>query len=229
MEANAQRMAGLAAWALTLGFSLPALAEPTSSDLPSDAGEPVAAIESEPAECAPESEPAQVCEDLCASKRNCRQGIDVTEYKNVLFFNFGSTFAGRLELEYERELHRRVSIFGTMYVVAFDSVGNQRLIGFGGLVGARVFMLGDAPEGIWVSWGIGGFQRQSRPKWDAVDVKLRGMQTGGMVGWTGVWKRFAFTLGGGATYSWGRVEVLGQSVKEGEWDPWFKIGVGVAF
>lgn len=35
--------------------------------------------------------------------------------------------------------------------------------------------------------------------------------------------------GGGATYSYGCLEVLGQSVKDGEWDPWFKIGLGVAF
>jgi hypothetical protein len=153
----------------------------------------------------------------------------VTTYKNVIFFNFGSTFAGRLELEYERALHSRVSIFGNMYVVAFDSFGNEKLIGFGGLVGARVFLLGGAPEGIWFAWSIGGFQRQSRPKLEGVDVKLAGVQTGGMFGYTGVWSRFAFTLGGGATYSYGRLKVLGQSVKDGEWDPWFKIGLGVAF
>ncbi len=188
-----------------------------------------AQAEAPTAPCDATTQSPSTCEQACTPKRNCRQGIDVTTYKNVIFFNFGSTFAGRLELEYERALHSRVSIFGNMYVVAFDSFGNERLIGFGGLVGARVFLLGGAPEGIWFAWSIGGFERQSRPKLEGVDVKLAGMQTGGMFGYTGVWRRFAFTLGGGATYSYGRLEVLGQRVKDGEWDPWFKIGLGVAF
>lgn len=188
-----------------------------------------AQAEATAATCDETTQSPSACEQACAPKRNCRQGIDVTTYKNVIFFNFGSTFAGRLELEYERALHPRVSIFGNWYVTAFDSIGNESLIGFGGLVGARVFLLGGAPEGIWFAWSIGGFQRQSRPKLEGVDVKLAGMQTGGMFGYTGVWRRFALTLGGGATYSYGRLEVLGQSVKDGEWDPWFKIGLGVAF
>jgi len=179
--------------------------------------------------CDASTQTPSTCAQDCTPKRNCRQGIDVTTYENVIFFNFGSALAGRLELEYERALHPRVSIFGNIYVVAFDSVGNERLIGFGGLVGARVFFLGGAPEGIWFAWSLGGFQRQSRPKLERVEVNLTGMQTGGMFGYTGVWSRFAFTLGGGATYSYGRLEVLGQSVKDGEWDPWFKIGLGVAF
>jgi hypothetical protein len=150
----------------------------------------------------------------------------MTKYKNLILFNFGSTFAGRIELEYERALHPRVSIFGAAYAVAFDSLGNATLVGFGGLAGARVFLLGGAPEGIWFAWEVGGFRRNQR---GTQDVQLRGVQTGGMFGWTGVWSRFALTLGAGGTYTHGRVKVLAQSVEDEEWNPWLKIGAGVAF
>ncbi len=194
-----------------MGWSAPAAAEA-----------PIEPTEEEPP-------PPTTCSETCSAWCDCKRESKLTDYNNVIFFNFGATFAGRLELEYERALHTRVSIFGTLYVVAFDSIGNERLIGFGGLVGARVFLLGDAPEGIWFAWSIGGFRRQSRPNLTEVDVKLGGMQTGGMIGWTGIWSRFALTLGGGATYSYSRLKVFEQSMKAGEWDPWFKIGVGVAF
>lgn len=78
----------------------------------------------------------------------------------------------------------------------------------------------------WFAWQIGGFRRNER---GSQDVQFRGMQTGGMFGWTGVWKRFAFTLGAGATYTHGRVKVAGQSVNDQEWNPWLKLGLGVAF
>lgn len=155
-----------------------------------------------------------------------RRGVDYTDYNNVIFFNFGSTASGRLEIEYERALHSRVSIFAAWYVLFFDSLGNENLVGSGFLIGARAFLLGDAPEGIWVAAQVGGYNRRSR---DLPDVRQWGVQTGGMVGWTGVWYRVAFTLGGGFTYSYGRVTVLEQSVSLAEWSPWFKIGVGVAF
>jgi hypothetical protein len=166
--------------------------------------------------------------ETSTSKRNRgrRRGIDCTDYKNVIFFNFGSTAAGRVEIEYERALHRRVSIFAAWYVVFFDSLRNENLVGSGALVGARAFVLGGAPEGIWFAAQVGGYNRRSR---DIPDVKQGGVQTGGMVGWTGVWNRFAVTLGAGFIYNRGRVTVLEQSMTLGEWSPWLKIGAGVAF
>lgn len=169
---------------------------------------------------------ASVCRESCSRRCNCRQGIDVTQYKNLVLFNFGSTLAGRLEIEYERALHRRVSIFGAWYVVAFDSVGNENLVGFGGVAGVRAFVLGGAPEGLWFSATIGGFRRNPRGE---PDIVTRGLQTGLMFGWTGVWNRFVFSAGAGATYNYGRVAVLGQAVTDTEFNPSFKIGVGVAF
>lgn len=167
-----------------------------------------------------------VCKSTCTYRCQCRRGIYATSYKNLLLFNFGSTLSGRIELEYERALHPRVSIFVGAYAVAYDSLGNAQLVGFGALGGARVYLVGSAPEGIWFAWEIGGFRRNERGN---PDVLLRGVQTGGMIGWTGVWSRFALTLGAGGTYTHGRVQVFEQSVIDVEWNPWLKIGVGVAF
>lgn len=166
------------------------------------------------------------CKEECTYRCTCRRGIFATDYKNLVVIIAGSTFAGRIELEYERALHDRVSIFGAFYAVAFNSLGNDTLVGFGGLAGARLNLLGRAPEGIWFAWQVGGFRRNTR---GSQDVFLRGLQTGGMFGWTGVWKRFAFTLGAGFAYTSGRVEVLEQSVGDREWNPWLRLGLGVAF
>ncbi|MEM8608252.1 MAG: hypothetical protein AAGF92_14165 [Myxococcota bacterium] len=166
------------------------------------------------------------CNAACESTCECRKGINVTPYKNLILLNFGSTLAGRIELEYERALHRIVSIFGGAYAVAFDSLGNENLVGFGIEVGTRVFVLGRAPEGIWFAGTVGMFWRNPRGN---RSVKTRGLETGLLVGWTGVWGRFALSLGAGATYNYGRVSVLGQSVGDSEFNPLFKIGIGVAF
>jgi len=199
---------------LAIGFGGSAAAEPTPTT-----------CEEEPATC-DEQTPQPKCKQECTYRCTCKRGIYATDYKNLILINAGSTFAGRVELEYERALHDRVSVFGAFYAVAFDSLGNDKLVGFGGLGGARVNLVGRAPEGIWFAWQIGGFRRNAR---GSQDVQLRGMQTGGMFGWTGVWKRFAFTLGAGSTYTCGRVKVLQQSVKDQEWNPWLKLGLGVAF
>ena len=199
---------------MTLGVAVPASADP----------DPVAGKE-KPANCE-EPPPEPACKRECTYRCTCRRGIFATDYKNVLLIIAGSTFAGRIELEYERALHDRISVLGGFYAVAFDSLGNDTLVGFGGLAGARVNLVGRAPEGIWFAWQVGGFRRNSR---GSQDVVLRGMQTGGMFGWTGVWKRFAFTLGAGFAYTSGRIEVLEQSVRDREWNPWLRLGLGVAF
>lgn len=173
-----------------------------------------------------ENPPETECKKECTYRCTCRRGIFATDYRNLILIIAGSTFAGRIELEYERALHDRISVFGAFYAVAFDSLGNDALVGFGGLAGARVNLLGRAPEGIWFAWQVGGFRRNARGN---REVLLRGVQTGGMFGWTGVWKRFAFTLGAGATYTYGQVEVLDQRVNDHEWNPWLRLGLGVAF
>ena len=154
------------------------------------------------------------------------QGINVTRYKNVVFLNFDSTLSGRIELEYDRALHRRVSIFAAVYAAAFDSVLSKRLVGYGWFVGARAFAVGGAPEGLWFALDLGQFYRNARGN---RNVKLNAFQTAVMMGWTGIWKRFALKVGAGAQYTVGRVVVGDDIAKEGEWGPTFKLGVGVAF
>ena len=119
-----------------------------------------------------------------------------------------------------------MSTFGSGYVVAFDSVGNQNLIGVGGLVGARVYMVGRAPEGLWVAWELGFAHRIARGN---RRIKLAGPQTGGMLGYTGVWGRFALSFGVGVQFAWTRLKVLDQSVTSRDWEPWGRLGIGVAF
>jgi len=211
----------LAVGMLAMGWSGSALADPSSA-----AGEEEPPTHQEkPATC-DEKPPEPECKKECTYRCACRRGIYATDYKNLILIIAGSTFAGRIELEYERALHDRVSIFGAFYAVAFDSLGNDTLVGFGGLAGARVNLVGRAPEGIWFAWQVGGVRRNAR---GSQDVQLRGMQTGGMFGWTGVWRRFALSLGAGFTYSYGRVKVLEQSVNDSEWNPWLRLGLGVAF
>ncbi len=163
----------------------------------------------------------------CTHRLRCPRGVRVTEHLNLILVNVGATFAGRIELEYERALPTRwVSLFGAFYGVAYESVGNSRLSGFGGLAGARAYFIGRAPEGLWFAWQAGGFRRNVPSD---RRIALRGLQTGGMFGWTGVFGHFAMTLGAGAVYTWGRVQVQSQRVYDGEWNPWLKAGVGAAF
>lgn len=163
----------------------------------------------------------------CTWQVRCPRGMRITGHLNLILLNVGSTFSGRLELEYERALPTRwVSVFGAFYGVAFDSIGNSRLKGFGGLAGLRAYFLGRAPEGLWFAWQAGGFRRNGR---DDRSIVVRGLQTGGMFGWTGVFSYFAITLGAGVTYTSGRVQVGGQRVYDREWNPWLKGGIGVAF
>lgn len=218
-----RRRACVVVGVLAVGWSGSASAEPTSAAC----DEEPATYEEKPAACDEQpSDPEPECKRECTYRCTCRRGIFATDYKNLILIIAGSTFAGRIELEYERALHDRVSVFGAFYAVAFDSLGNHKLVGFGGLVGARVNLVGRAPEGIWFAWQVGGFRRNAR---GSQDVQLRGVQTGGMFGWTGVWSRFAFSLGAGFTYTYGVVEVRGQSVDDHEWNPWLRLGLGVAF
>lgn len=210
---------------------VPPAEEPAAEDTqPEEApAEEPPAEEAEPEEPAaeePAAEEAPACAPECKTDCNCRTGMNVTPYKNVITFNFGSTVAGRLELEYERALHPRVSIFGAFYVVLFDAPGNPGLLGFGGLVGPRIFLAGAAPEGIWIAVQLGGIYRNVPGD---REVRVRGFQTGAMVGYTGVWRRFVLTLGGGFNFTTGQVIVRDQSVRDNEVSPWFKIGIGVAF
>jgi hypothetical protein len=150
----------------------------------------------------------------------------VTPYNNLILFNAGSAFAGRLELEYERAVHRLVSVNAAGYLVAFDSIGNENLIGIGAFVGARVYMLGAAPEGLWFGLDVGpAFRTARRDR----EIRLRGGQIGALLGYTGVWGRFAITGGFGGQFAFGRLEVRGLSTRDSQWNPRFKFGLGVAF
>jgi hypothetical protein len=177
----------------------------------------------EPAKCPVVEAEQQAAPCDCDCRRD---GIQVTDYKNLVLYNAGSLLGGRIEFEYVRALHPRVSIFGVMYALAFDSVFNQSLVGFGARVGARGYMFGAAPEGLWASWDIGGIYRRARGD-DRINIA--GLETGGTVGYTGVWGRFALSLGVGAYFLLNRLKVQDASVKDSEWNPRVRFALGVAF
>lgn len=234
MSRISHRCAYVALGAFAVGLSSTAAAE--SEDTARDEETSCTPPSQAPAEPGPYYQPytgPTRCNDCetdvhcCTWRVRCPRGMRVTEHLNLILLNVGSTFSGRLELEYERALPTRwVSLFGAFYGVAFDSVGNSRLAGFGGLAGARAYFLGRAPEGLWFAWQAGGFRRNAR---ENSDIVVRGFQTGGMFGWTGVFSYFAMTLGAGVTYTSGRVQVEAQRVYDREWNPWLKAGVGAAF
>lgn len=215
-EADCEEGGGVCDEAAACGAGEPCEGERSADDQPCD-------DESQGCNPAPDS---VECKAECTYRCTCRRGIFATEYKNLFQIIVNSTFAGQISLEYERAVHDRVSVFGAFYAVAFESIGNDALVGFGGLFGARVNFLGRAPEGLWFAWRVGGFRRNARGN---RDIQLRGVQTGGMLGWTGVFGRFVLSLGAGFSFAYGVVEVRGQSVKDTEWNPSLRIGIGVAF
>ncbi len=232
MTRNRDRLgACFAVGVLAIGWSGTALAEPSSTTCnEGDSCEPAPSVhddacDEDPEGCEPETEGTE-CKRECTYRCTCPRGIFATDYKNVVLVIVNSAFSGQIALEYERALHDRVSVFGAFYAVAFDSLGNDTLVGFGGVVGARVNLVGRAPEGIWFAWRVGGFRRNAR---GSQDIQLRGVQTGGMFGWTGVFRRFVLSLGAGFTFAYGVVEVRGQSVDDREWHPSLRLGLGVAF
>lgn len=210
--------------AVFLGTVAVGFAEPAAAQSEVEAGVPTSGAEGreEPEETQDVSGRGSEDDSDCGRVRSMR----ITCYKNLVLLNVALAFSGRIELEYERALHRRVSIFTAAYVAAFDALLGKRLVGYGGLVGSRVYALGGAPEGLWVSWVVGalyGYARNNR------DVRHSAFHTGGMVGWTSVWRRFTFTVGAGAEYTVGRVFVNDASVRDSAWHPWFRLGMGVAF
>lgn len=193
---------------LTLGVaSSPALAHfPTSGDADNDPGR-------------------------CLLRNNSGRCIirkpSITKYKNIVHLDAGATLAGRIALEYERSLHRRVSLFSGVYGVLFNSLLNQDLIGLGMFVGARAFLFGAAPEGLWASGELGVIHRRVRHQ---SNIHMTAFETAALLGYTGVFKRFSVSLGGGLLLMRGRVTVRDDgSVPGREWGPRVRFSVGLAF
>ncbi len=170
----------------------------------------------------------------------CRKVAVATPHRNLILLNVSSTASGRIETEYERAVRRPswLSVFGLGSVIAFDSVGNQNLVGFGVQTGLRfyprkqepkrkhAFRRQRAPEGFWLAIGAGLSYRNVKGN---RDVKLTSGLGSAMAGWTGIWCRFALSLGAGVIVSRGILSVQDEIATQGEIDPWLRGGIGVAF
>lgn len=136
----------------------------TSRQDAADAGTPAATHEeAEPAEAAPPSpqagpapKPAEPLTPATAAAQARDQAqrdgekIDAHGYKNVVSLNTLVLGRGQLAVEYERAVFSRLSLFiSPQPVVLFT--GTDVEWGFLGEVGARVFLFGEAPAGLFVA------------------------------------------------------------------------------
>ncbi|MFW6067145.1 MAG: hypothetical protein ACOC97_02325 [Myxococcota bacterium] len=134
-------------------------------------------------------------------------------------------------IHYERRLAGRLSLYLGLRVLAYlviDGVPREDVLSFGGDGGIRVFILGDAPEGLWVApmAGVGlvradsAFGTQSGVGWWA----------GGLVGYTWVFSSgFTLSIGGGAQYTDLQIHAPDGPVGARGAHPTFRAALGWAF
>lgn len=173
----------------------------------------------------------------------CRKVSEPTPHKNLILVIFSSVTAGRIQIQYERAVKRPTwfSVFAGGSVTAFDSVGNQNLVGFALTTGGRFYPRKreskraagknkappqQAPEGFWLAASAGFSYRNAKGN---RDIKLIAGSGTATAGWTGVWCRFALSLGGGVVISREVLKVLDGNAKQHEVNPLLQGGLGVAF
>lgn len=173
----------------------------------------------------------------------CRKVSEPTPHRNVILVVFSSVTVGRIQMQYERAVKRPTwfSVFAGGSVIAFDSVGNQNLVGFALSAGGRFYPRKreskrtagknkappqQAPEGFWLAPSAGLSYRNERGN---RDIKLIAGSGIAMAGWTGVWCRFALSVGAGVVVSREVLKVLDGNAKQLEVNPLLQGGLGVAF
>lgn len=118
--------------------------------------------------------------------------------RNTVVVKLGEHFA----VEYERAVHPKVSVFvGPAMFAAYGRAGNvtNTELGFGGTVGARFFVAGMAPEGLFV----GPLLTIGYSSYRNAGVSSHGLRltSGAMVGYTWIFGQvFDLSLGAGANY-----------------------------
>lgn len=118
---------------------------------------------------------------------------------NTLTVKFGENLA----LEYERAVRPDVSIFiGPALAVGFTNFNHEfeSELGIGSVMGARFFLSGEAPAGLFMS----PFIDLSYYATNARGTHISGLRlkSGGMLGYTWIFgRRFVVSAGVGATYA----------------------------
>ena len=121
--------------------------------------------------------------------------------RNTVVIKLGEHFA----VEYERAVHPKVSVFvGPALFASYNKSGTHTRseLGFGGTVGARFFVTGLAPEGLFVGplLTLGYSTVRDTGDTDNTSHGLR-ITSGAMVGYTWIFGQvFDLSLGAGANY-----------------------------
>jgi hypothetical protein len=166
-------------------------------------------------------------EDACPECRCLIRGGRWTPYANAIYVDPMQTLNGRLLVEYERAVHPRIVLSAALYAVAFDSKLNNDLVGMGLQLGGRIILYGDAPEGLWLGGDLGFLYRRVRGQ---SSIWMFGPELAALLGYTGIFGRFALLLGAGPALFVGKLHIRDEGDVSGhEWGPRIKLAFGVAF
>ena len=146
--------------------------------------------------------------------------------RNTVVIKLGEHFA----VEYERAVHPKVSVFvGPAMFAAYNRVGNvtNTELGFGGTVGARFFVAGLAPEGLFVGPLLTiGYSNMTNAGISSHGLRIT---SGAMVGYTWIFGDvFDLSLGAGANYVNASTTLAGGSAPSPV-EASLRAAIGVAF
>lgn len=154
--------------------------------------------------------------------------VVVKEPQNTLTVNPVGLVNGQINFEIEHATGPKTSVYGGLnFLIVQPQFGSPggRVTGVGPELGARFFILGTAPEGVYVSPFVDAAILQNRD-----DVSL-GYAVGGMAGLTLIpFDTLTLSLGVGTAYHEMAVtRADGSRVGVVGWAPRFRLGLGVAF
>jgi hypothetical protein len=129
------------------------------------------------------------------------EGVFRSKYENAVTVQPIDLFTGTLNIEYERVLAKRIGAYGAvnfmMYrPILYPSPGSS--FGLGPEIGLRVYLIGNAPAGLWIGPYINALWVRNVAEGYIVDSL--GLGAGGMAGVNLVFGHFLLSLGGGVAY-----------------------------
>jgi hypothetical protein len=169
---------------------------------------------------------------LTASPAWADDGAEVTHYEpdQTLTVNPIDAVNGFLNFEYEHALGSWVSLHAGLNFLVWEGVWQQphgSTFAFGPEAGVRLFLIGDAPQGLWLGpyVGLGYVRVDQTPGLDGV-----GLYGGAMVGGTLVAFDFlALSAGVGATYHHLTPVWDDPALGLVGWTPRLRLSAGIAF
>lgn len=139
-------------------------------------------------------------------------------------------FTGTFNLEYERAVASSLGIYGGVNFLYFDGVlrpGAGTVFAVGPEIGARLYLIGDAPAGLWLGPYLNG--AYVRNVSGGVASSSFGYGAGGMAGFNLVLSHFVASVGAGLGYLDYSSSVLGQRVGQFGLTGRLRLAIGVAF